>query len=336
VWKPPPVPPTCDPSPGRRTDGLSPYESGTVLEFETWKLTCGGGEPQHSGVPLRLPSVKSRARFVYEARPGHRAARSQLSAAQAVWENAGTESTEGPTTRRPNQSFWPTRMNFEVKPRSPALRQWLEAAAGPVVVEGPGSGPPPRAVKWTSPVSWAPRPSMPLTSSVFFPFSVLFPFPFGRERQSRRHAATKLNRAPSRSCLVIGPAVGPKSLAAALGICCPRLTAPVCLAENVDLWRAGAAHRRRRSHPRAVPVLGFGVGGGVWGWGGGGCLAPKKENACCSRQMVAAFGQSSRPPDFFGPNRSCPPAELLCNGRQGRLSLPSVAARSSAPRLPPC
>ncbi|MFL5077130.1 MAG: tetratricopeptide repeat protein [Microvirga sp.] len=113
-----------DPSTWRRTDG-PPYESGTVLEFETAVEVSR----KHNGVPDVYLFRKS-APVVYEAeRVTEQLEQSQL--LQAVWKR-WTENTEGYNTAG-HQSFADPD-DFEIKLEA-CLRQWLERRG--VVAKGP-------------------------------------------------------------------------------------------------------------------------------------------------------------------------------------------------------
>jgi tetratricopeptide (TPR) repeat protein len=193
-----------NPSIWRRTDG-SPYESGTVLEFETAVEVSR----KHKGVPDVYLFRKS-APVVYEAdRVTEQLEQYQL--LQAVWKR-WTESTEGYNTAG-YQSFADPD-NFEIKLEA-CLRQWLERRG--VVAQGP---------VWDRAVKGSPFRGLAAFeaahSSVFF----------GREHAIAR-ATAKLRAAPF--LLVIGASGSGKSSLVRAGLL-PRLTAPGVLAD-VDLWR---------------------------------------------------------------------------------------------------
>jgi len=193
-----------NPSIWRRTDG-SPYESGTVLEFETAVEVSR----KHKGVPDVYLFRKS-APVVYEAdRVTEQLEQYQL--LQAVWKR-WTESTEGYNTAG-YQSFADPD-DFEIKLEA-CLRQWLERRG--VVAQGP---------VWDRAVKGSPFRGLAAFeaahSSVFF----------GREHAIAR-ATAKLRAAPF--LLVIGASGSGKSSLVRAGLL-PRLTAPGVLAD-VDLWR---------------------------------------------------------------------------------------------------
>jgi tetratricopeptide (TPR) repeat protein/energy-coupling factor transporter ATP-binding protein EcfA2 len=193
-----------DPAIWRRADG-SPYESGTVLEFETAVEVSR----RHSGVPDVYLFRKS-APVVYEAdRVTEQLEQHQL--LQAVWKR-WTESTEGYNTAG-YQSFADAD-DFEIKLEA-CLRQWLERRG--VVLRGPVWD---RAVKGS--------PFRGLSAFEAAHASVFF----GREQAIAR-ATARLRAAPF--LLVIGASGSGKSSLLHAGLL-PRLTAPGVLAD-VDLWR---------------------------------------------------------------------------------------------------
>src|SRR5262245_46684445 len=193
-----------DPSIWRRTDG-SPYESGTVLEFETAVEVSRS----HNGVPDVYLFHKT-APVVYEAeRVAEQFEQYQL--LQAVWKR-WTESTEGYNTAG-YQSFADPD-DFEIKLEA-CLRQWLERRG--LVAKGP---------VWDRADKGSPFRGLAAFeaahSSVFF----------GREHAIAR-ATAKLRAAPF--LLVIGASGSGKSSLLRAGLL-PRLTAPGVL-PDVDLWR---------------------------------------------------------------------------------------------------
>jgi tetratricopeptide (TPR) repeat protein/energy-coupling factor transporter ATP-binding protein EcfA2 len=194
-----------NPSTWRRADG-SPYESGTVLEFETAVAVSR----KQNGVPDVYLFRKS-APVVYEAdRVSEQLEQYQL--LQAVWKR-WTESTEGYNTAG-YQSFADPD-DFEIKLEA-CLRQWLERSG--VVAKGP---------VWDRAVKGSPFRGLAAFESAH---SAVF---FGREQAIAR-ATTKLRAAPF--LLVIGASGSGKSSLLRAGLL-PRLTSPGVL-PDVDLWRA--------------------------------------------------------------------------------------------------
>ncbi len=209
-----------NPSIWRRTDG-SPYESGTVLEFETAVEVSR----KHKGVPDVYLFRKS-APVVYEAdRVTEQLEQYQL--LQAVWKR-WTESTEGYNTAG-YQSFADPD-DFEIKLEA-CLRQWLERRG--VVAQGP---------VWDRAVKGSPFRGLAAFEAAH---SAVF---FGREHAIAR-ATTKLRAAPF--LLLIGASGSGKSSLLRAGLL-PRLTAArrACGRRPVA---DSAAQRGRRSDPRARP-----------------------------------------------------------------------------------
>lgn len=193
-----------DPSIWRRADG-SPYESGTVLEFETAVQVSR----KHNGVPDVYLFHKT-APVLYEADLVNEQFE-QYQLLQTVWKR-WTESTEGYNTAGYQSFAAPD--DFEVKLEA-CLQQWLERRG--VVAKGP---------VWDRAVKGSPFRGLSAFeaahSSVFF----------GREQAIAR-ATTKLRAAPF--LLVIGASGSGKSSLLRAGLL-PRLTAAGVLAD-VDLWR---------------------------------------------------------------------------------------------------
>ncbi len=193
-----------DPAIWCRPDG-SPYESGTVLEFETAVKVSR----EQSGVPDVYLFRKSAA-VVYEAdRVAEQLEQYQL--LQTVWKR-WTETTEGYNTTG-YQSFADPD-DFEVKLEA-CLRQWLERRG--VIARGP---------VWDRAIKGSPFRGLAAFeaahASVFY----------GREQAIAR-ATAKLRTAPF--LLVIGASGSGKSSLLRAGLI-PRLTASGVL-PDVDLWR---------------------------------------------------------------------------------------------------
>lgn len=188
----------------RRADG-SPYESGTVLEFET----AVDVSRKQNGVPDVFLFRKS-APVVYEAdRVAEQLEQYQL--LQSVWKR-WTESEDGYNTAG-YQSFADPD-DFETK-LTDCLRQWLERKG--VVTQGP---------HWDRKLKGS-----PFRGLAAFEASHRGVF-FGRETAIAR-AVTKLRQAPF--LLVIGASGSGKSSLLRAGLL-PRATAPGVM-PDVDLWR---------------------------------------------------------------------------------------------------
>jgi eukaryotic-like serine/threonine-protein kinase len=196
-----------NPAVWRRSDG-SPYESGTVLEFET----AVDVSRKQKGVPDVFLFRKS-APVVYDA---ERVAEQleQYELLQSVWRR-WTESAEGYNTAG-YQSFGDPD-DFEAK-LTACLRQWLERKG--VVAQGP---------HWDRKLKGSPFRGLAAFeashSGVFF----------GREAAIAR-AVAKLRQSPF--LLVIGASGSGKSSLLRAGIV-PRATAPGVI-PDVDLWRTVA------------------------------------------------------------------------------------------------
>lgn len=188
----------------RRPDG-SPYESGTVLEFET----AVDVSRKHSGVP-DVFLFRKNAPVVYEAdRVTEQLEQHQL--LQSIWKR-WTESEEGYNTA--GYQIFSDPDDFEGKLTS-CLRQWLERKG--VVAQGP---------RWDRKLMGS-----PFRGLAAFEASHAGVF-FGRDAAIAR-AIAKLRKTPF--LLVIGASGSGKSSLLRAGLV-PQATAPGML-PDVDLWR---------------------------------------------------------------------------------------------------
>ena len=193
----------------RRSDG-SPYESGTVLEFET----AIDVSRKQAGTPDVFLFRKS-APVVYDAeRVSEQLEQYEL--LQSVWKR-WTESEEGYNTAG-YQSFADPD-DFEAK-LTACLRQWLERKG--VVAHGPN---------WDRKLKGS-----PFRGLAAFEASHAAVF-FGREAAIAR-AVAKLRQSPF--LLVIGASGSGKSSLLRAGLI-PRATAPGVIAD-VDLWRTAVVN----------------------------------------------------------------------------------------------